>query len=164
MKKIIGIILGCAILCLTACNSTSNEDYVQVKKHTKIKMSDGENEIEFKLIDINFQNEVHSTSGSTYYLSDVDGESYFVAKTTIKNIGGNKIYDSDFDDIEVTFGEKYNYHLSSCYLEDDVFGFWGCDPLITKEIYLVKSVPDEVISMDYSISIKFGDTLYKYID
>lgn len=204
MKKFTSIILGCAILCLTACSNNSQQsvaensiddnttisnqensvndvddntsnnvqsetskesEFIKVNKNSKLTMSDGTDEIEFTLTDVCFQNEVHSNSTNPFasYFPDKDGESYIVAKITIKNIGGNSTGYYFFDDIQVTFGGKYNYTLQELDLESSVMSkYWSCAPLKTVEIYWVQSVSDEVKSMGCNISFKVGDDLYKY--
>ena len=97
------------------------------------------------------------------YFPDKDDESYIVAKITIKNIGGDSTSYSFFDDIEVTFDDKYNYRMQQLDLDSSVMSqYWSCQPLKTVDIYWVQSVPDEVKTMGCNISFKVGETLYKY--
>lgn len=205
MKKVLSIIiLGCAVLCFTACNNnspqstvgnsvddnstniigdsstniiddnTSNSaqdetpkepEFIKVNENSMLTMLNGKKEIEFTLTDVCFQSEVHSNSDNMFaeYFPDKDDESYIVAKITIKNIGGDSTSYSFFDDIEVTFDDKYNYRMQQLDLDSSVMSqYWSCQPLKTVDIYWVQSVPDEVKTMGCNISFKVGETLYKY--
>ncbi len=137
----------------------------KVSKNSTLTMSNGDREIEYTLTDVCFMNEVHSNSDNMFasYFPDKDDESYVVAKITIKNVGGDSIGESFFDDIEVTFDGKFKYRMQQLDLESSVMSqFWSCQPLKTVDIYWVQSVPDEVKSMGCNISFKVGKTTYTY--
>lgn len=86
-----------------------------------------------------------------------------VIHKSYQNIGGDSTSYSFFDDIEVTFDDKYNYRMQQLDLDSSVMSqYWSCQPLKTVDIYWVQSVPDEVKTMGCNISFKVGETLYKY--
>lgn len=141
------------------------QETTKISKGETVTMTNGTNEIEFTLTDVAFEKEVHSTSDNMYqqYFPDVDDESYICAKITLKNVGGDSVSDRFFDDIQVTFDNKFNYGMQQLDLASMVMSqYWSCDPLKSIDIYFLASVPDEVKDMGCNISFKVGDTTYKY--
>lgn len=138
---------------------------IKIEKNKTVSMTDGTKEIDFTLTDVVFEKEVHSTSDNMYqqYFPDIDDESYICAKITVKNTGGDTVDYNFFDDITVTFDNKYNYGMQQLDLASMVMSqYWSCQPLKSYDIYFLQSVPDDVKNMGCNITFKVGDTLYKY--
>lgn len=138
---------------------------IKINKGETVTMVDGSYEIEYTLKDVVFEKEVHSKSDNQFaqYFPDIDDESYIVAKLEIKNVGGDSVGYNFFDDIQVTFDNKYNYHMQQLDLESSVMSqYWSCQPLKTVEVYWVQTVPDEVKDKGVNITFTVGDTSYKY--
>ena len=137
----------------------------KINKNETVEMKSEDFQIEFTLTDVVFKDDVYSRSDNSFarYYCDVEGESYIVAKINVKNVGGETIDYNIFDDMIVTFGDKYSYDMCQLDLESAVLSeYWSCQPLKTTEIYWLMSVPDEVKTMGCSISFKVGDVSYKY--
>lgn len=96
------------------------------------------------------------TSGFYSYLSDIDGESYFWLRGTLKNTAGSAYTVSNMV-AEITFDEKYTY---SAWLiaEDDGTDFYGdsVNPLSSVTYYIYSSIPDELKTMYSSCQVRFG--------
>jgi len=147
----------------TANISKTDSELNKIELNNTILLKDGK--IEFTMNGIGFQDEVNSTSDNMYahYFVDEEGESYFVAQISIRNIGGNTVNYNDFKDIKVVFNDTYNYTMQQVDPASSVLSqFWQCEPLKTTDIYWVQSVPDEVKEMKPYITFKVGNKTYKY--
>lgn len=96
------------------------------------------------------------TSGVYSYMSDVENETYFWLTGTMKNISGNS-YNVEDIVAEIVFDSKYTYNA---YLKADDGGndFYGYNvkPLASVKYYIYASVPDELIDMYSTVTVKFG--------
>ena len=150
---------------VVADSKPEEQQSVKINKGETVTMTNGSYELEYTLKDVVFEKEVYSKSDNQFaeYFPDIDDESYIVAKLELKNVGGDTVSYNFFDDIQVTFDNKYNYRMQQLDLESSVMSqFWSCQPLKTVEVYWVQSVPDEVKDKGVNISFTVGDTLYKY--
>lgn len=89
-------------------------------------------------------------------MSDKENEKYFYLKGTLKNISGDS-YDSEDIVAQITFDDKYNYNA---YLKADDGGndFYGhvVKPFGVVTYYIYASVPNELIEIYSTCTIKFG--------
>lgn len=142
-------------------------------------LSDGTNELEITLNSVDLEQEVHSlvedTNSFSQYLADQDNETYVVMKLDIKNVGGDSIsykvfdgYNSEkraYNEILLTFGDKYNYKMAQIDTESIIMGYnWNLAPLKSQMVYFLQSVPDEIIDQPFTItfSLANGDTICRY--
>jgi hypothetical protein len=171
-----------------AGNSTdeqNNESVVSVQLGTAFTATDSANEVEILWNSIDFAQEVHSlvenTSNYARYIADIEGETFVIAKITLKNLGGDAISDSIFSnyyysdyyqknyyhEIVVTFSDKYNYEMAQLDTESTVMSaYWTLEPLKTQEVYFYASIPDELVTEPFYIKFSVGDseTIYQYSD
>lgn len=140
-------------------------DAIKIELNNLLEMQNDVEKIEYTLTDVVFQDEVYSNSDNMYatYFPDIEGESYVVAKISVRNIGSDLTGYWIFDDIQVTFNNEYNYGMQQLDLESSVMSqYWTCQPLKITDIYWVQSVPDEVKEMGCNITFTVGDASYKY--
>lgn len=179
MKKIISsFMLFLVILSICSCDNGdgssifSGNDIVIVTLGNTFEASDGDEKVEITVNSVDFEEEVTSPF-TKYGFPNKDNEIYVVAKLTIKNIGYDRIQEKFFDDvvvaddkeIKLVLDGKYNYKMLAVNSEDSIFSeYWSIDPLKSKEIYFIKTVPDELALKPLEISFSFGSnkTLYKY--
>lgn len=140
-------------------------------------LSNEKDKIELTLNYKSLQDEIYGLKEQKYvktYLSDIENETYLILSVTIKNIGSDSISDSIFDDIILTVTDRYNYNMQQIDPNDSILSqFWVLEPLKTKEIWFIKSIPDEFVgkvpndnymfrSFNLDISLKNGNTIYRY--
>lgn len=96
------------------------------------------------------------TSGFYSYMSDIDGESYFWLRGTLKNTAGSAYNVSNMV-AKITFDEKYTYN-AWLIAEDDGTDFYGylVNPLSSVTYYIYSSIPDELKTMYSSCQVRFG--------
>ncbi|MPM99572.1 hypothetical protein SDC9_146764 [bioreactor metagenome] len=120
-----------------------------------------------------------SNTGDFYsYLEDVDGETYFAVKGTIKNESGEGISPEDIVG-KALFNDKYEYTIQVKAEGEDGSDFYcfSLDPLKQTTLYMLVSVPDDIRNNFNECKMTFGfndkmlyveDTLlenlpYKYV-
>ncbi|MCM1265425.1 MAG: hypothetical protein NC200_04425 [Candidatus Gastranaerophilales bacterium] len=160
-------------------NSTDNNEIYNIFCDTTFSASDSENDLEITVNSVDFEQEVHSlvedTNMYSQYFPDKEEETYIVMRLNIKNNGGEqisyKIFDGynselrEYNKITVIFDNKYNYNMQQLDTQSIVMGSnWHIQPLKEQEVYFVQSVPDEVVSMPFTITFKVGNsnTVYTY--
>ena len=96
------------------------------------------------------------TSGVYSYMADNEDEKYFCIYGTLKNLSGEEY---DIEDIvsEICFNDKYTYtaHLKADDGDGDFYGNY-VKPLGSVTFYIYASVPDEVVNIYESCTVKFG--------
>ena len=130
-----------------------------------LSIKDGDNEIEMLCKSVDFESEVYGSSTNMFasYFPDKEDETYVVMKTNIKNTGGNNVSYSIFDDIGIIFSEKYNYGLQQLDVPNSAMSkYWTIEPLKEQEVYFVQSIPDELTTAPFVITLKVNDDTYTY--
>ena len=192
MKKTIKAFLSASLLLVVGCgtatsvpdvddNSAQSLQSNEEEKHDDLKeitihngdhltISDGTDEIEVDWQTVEFEKEVYSNSDNKFaqYFPDKEDETYLVAKLKIKNIGGDNVDQSFFEDfdriIEVQFDGKYKYKMQQLDTTSAVMSqFWSIQPLKNQEVYFVQSIPDEIIDKEYVLTFTVGNSTYKYV-
>ena len=140
---------------------------IKIGQGETVTIKNGTNEIELSIEEVTFENEVYSKSDNMFasYFPDKEEESYVVVKPVIKNVGGDTISDNFFDrgKIVITFGDKFNYPMQQLDLQSSVMSqYWSCAPLKTADVWFVQSVPDEVKTMNYVLTITVDGIVYEY--
>ena len=125
--------------------------------------------IEFTINSISWQQTVESYSTNMFrsYYSDISGETYFVVKMTIKNIGSSSTGYSIFDmygatnDPQVIFDNYYNYFLFQMDTTSSVLSpYWSLEPLKTMDVFMLATIPDELVGKEYEVNFATSDTKF----
>lgn len=127
-------------------------------------------EAELTIKDVSFLDEVKGTADNPFsiYYKKSEGEKYLVVKTTIKNLGGKNLTNYTLEDVlesrlKAVFDEKYEYKLHPIQASSSIMSdMWSIAPLKSDLIYIIKSVPEEVISLPFEVFISLGDDQFKY--
>lgn len=140
-------------------------------------LDNGKDKIELTLNYKSLEDKVYGLKEQKYvetYLSDIENETYLILSVTIKNVGSDSISESIFDNIILTVTDRYNYNMQQIDPNNSILSqFWVLEPLKTKEIWFIKSIPDEFIgkvpndnfmfrSFKLDISLKDTDIIYRY--
>ena len=127
-------------------------DYERVQLGQMVK-----NEVvEFKLDEMLWMEEIHSSNGVSYYDSE-EGNIFFVLKGTIKNISSNKI-DTKYGSIgKIYFNGKYEYDIDtvvdipgSSHFNSDL------NPLNEGIFYMFAKVPYEIREIYERFDLKYA--------
>lgn len=143
----------------------TGENILDIHIGDVFNLSNGKNELEITLNDVNFEQEVYSTSDNMFasYFPDIDGESYLVMKLSIKNLGGDNISYQLFDSynsekIVAMFADKYNYRMQQLDTTSSVMSeYWTIAPLKNLDVYFLQTIPDEIIDQPFTITFKLVD-------
>ena len=131
-------------------------------KHIKVGETIKTVKKEITINSVEFKKEVHppnKTSYYNYYKAD-DGQVYIHILASVKNLDKQSIYCDEVIDIEADYNKGYKYYAFST-VEDNVIGFTysnirTVDPLETKNIHYLISVPEEVkTNTDTSLALTF---------
>ena len=148
----------------------TDTEMISIHNGDHLTISDGTDEIELDWQTVEFEKEVYSSSDNRFaqYFPDQEDETYLVAKMKIKNIGGDNVDQSFFEDyyrsIEVQFDGKYKYKMQQLDTTSAVMSqFWSIQPLKSLDVYFLQSIPDEIIDKVYELTFTVGNSTYRYV-
>ena len=114
---------------------------------------------EFEITNIYFANKIlpPNTSGYyRYYESKSSDSTYLDVVMTIKNLDSSIKSSEDFVSVKAVYDNNYTYNSFAVLVGPDGsfnMGFYGIDPLVTREVHHLISVPVEVESSSKSLVI-----------
>ena len=149
-----------------------DEKYKKLEEENKkIKIGETKSMIgkEIVINSVEFKKEVHPPKKSSYYnyYKADDGQVYIHILASVKNLGKQAIYCDEVIGIKADYNDGYTYQAFST-VEDDTLGFTysnikTIDPLQTKNIHYLISVPEEVQNnKDVPLILKFSTGLEEY--
>lgn len=104
-----------------------------------------------------------STNQNAEYFPDISDETYLYIKLKVKNIGGDTVSDMVFKNLKLVFDDKYNYYPQQLDIYSALMSqFWSLNPLQEKEIWIVASIPDEIVNEGFLLSFDVGDTTFEF--
>lgn len=152
--------------------SESEEDKAEIiplKKGEMYSLKKDKKEAELTIDSVTVKKQIDSKSDNMFaqYFPEQQGEKYLDVELTVKNIGGDSIGYSMFEDynnhIVVQFDGKYNYTMQQLDIFNSAFSkYWSLDPLKSYEVHWIALVPDEVTDKPYEITFTVGDKTYSY--
>ena len=153
-------------------NKSSNNP-VEVNLGQNIEFSD--NYI-ISFISSNFSQKIVPTNPDSFYtyyeVQDKSINTYFMLKTTIKNLGGETLSGEKLPSATLIYDNKYKYNLSLITETDDSSDLEGydwymdIDPLKTKKIWYYVEIPIEIENSNEKslvVEYQFNNKIYDII-